>query len=81
MKITVSFFAITREITGEDHVELEVESDNTIQQLWDILGRKYAGLEKHLAESAAAVNNRYAKMNTVLRQGDNISVIPPVCGG
>ncbi len=39
-------------------------------------------LKKWLAECAVAVNDRLVKdLDTPLKEGDKVSLLPPVCGG
>jgi len=43
---------------------------------------KIEGLEKWLNNSAVAVNDELVKdIDFVLKDGDTISILPPVCGG
>ena len=44
--------------------------------------QKDEDLKKWLAECAVAVNDRLVKdLDTPLKEGDKVSLLPPVCGG
>lgn len=63
---------------GEAPLELEIEN---LQELRKILKSdpKYA---KWLESSAVAVNDDIIKdIDTPLKDGDKITILPPVCGG
>ena len=62
----------------KDAVELEAA---TLQDVADQLG-KDDSLKEWLANCAVAVNDTLvASLETPLKEGDKISLLPPVCGG
>ena len=59
---------------------LEVEI-NTLEELSELL-KQDASLQPWLENSAVAVNDVLTKdKSTVLKDGDKVSLLPPVCGG
>jgi molybdopterin synthase sulfur carrier subunit len=63
---------------GKDNLELEITN---ISQLSEIL-KKDDSLTQWLKNSAIAVNDMMIKdKNYPLKDGDRISLLPPVCGG
>lgn len=75
----IKAFGITREIFGGNEVEMEV-SGQTVADLRRLLAQRYPPLEG-LKSLFIAVNHNYADDQTVLRETDEIAVIPPVSGG
>lgn len=79
MRVTVRLFAGARELVGNGTLEQVLGAGATVQDLSDRLFERYPGLcDMRLR---FAVNTRYASMDTVLHEGDQIACIPPVGGG
>ena len=73
MAVTVRLFAGLRERAGWARRELEAA---TVADVWPALG-----LGDEPAGLLYAVNREYAKREQVLREGDEVALIPPVSGG
>jgi molybdopterin converting factor subunit 1 len=80
MTIMALFFASYADAFGRDRLEMEVPKDATVGDLLRQL--RALDPERRLPPSPlVAVNERYARHDHVLRQGDEVAVIPPVAGG
>jgi molybdopterin synthase sulfur carrier subunit len=63
---------------NKEPIELNVVN---LEELAAILSQD-ADLREWLKESAVAVNDEIVKsLNTPLKDGDRVSILPPVCGG
>jgi molybdopterin synthase sulfur carrier subunit len=63
---------------NKEPLELDITNLN---QLSDILKQK-DNLKQWLANSAVAINDILVKdKNHILKSGDKVSLLPPVCGG
>ena len=80
-RIQVRFFAAARDLAGCEHVELEIESGTTIADLRGRLIAQHPALALLLKHSLLAVGQQYATDQTVLADGDEVAMIPPVSGG
>jgi len=78
--IKIKAFGITREIVGKRELVIEMNGDKTVSGLRKILDEKYPGM-KGLKSLLIAVNNEYADDTTLLKDEDEIALIPPVSGG
>lgn len=81
MKIEVQFFSRLRDIVGQPALAREVAAGSTVGDLLATLYAEFpslAGWDKHLL---LAVGLDYVKRDQVLREGDEVSVMPPVQGG
>lgn len=81
MRVTVRLFAILRERAGQSQIDLDVPDGVTAAEAVAELSRQ---LPMPVAESrsiAYAVNRAYVPAATVLRDGDELALIPPVSGG
>ena len=81
MKIRVKFFAYTREIVGEKETEVEVPKGATLSGVMDVLTACFPALERYRKEINMAINHEYAEGDTVLHEGDEVALLPPVSGG
>ena len=80
MKCRIKAFGISREIVGGRNIEFEVTEGQTVAELKKYLMKKYPPLEA-LRSVYIAVNNEYANDQDIVREGDEIALIPPVSGG
>lgn len=81
MKIQVRLFAALREVAGTAHVDQEVASGATVQDLMDSLVAQYPALGAQIKAVRAAVNRQYAPLQAELHDGDEVALVPPVGGG
>jgi molybdopterin converting factor subunit 1 len=80
MEITVLAFGIAKDIFGGPSATVELANNATTADLKASLEEKYPKL-KHLASYMVAVNNEYAKDSGLIKERDEVAVIPPVSGG
>jgi molybdopterin converting factor subunit 1 len=80
MKCTIKAFGITREIVGNRVLEIEVPDGQTVAALKTELMKQYPAFAG-LRSMYIAVNQQYGEDEIVLKEGDEIALIPPVSGG
>ena len=80
IKIQVLLFGITADLLATSSLEIELESNSTIQRFKENLLNTYPQLE-NINSYAIAVNEEYASNETVLKENDVVAIIPPVSGG
>ena len=81
MRVTVRLFARLRDIAGTSELVREANSGDTIGSIWQELVRDYPELEGYQRSVSSAVNADYARMDQVVREGDEVAFLPPVSGG
>ena len=81
MTVTIHLFAHARELIGADRVTVDVPSGSTVAALRAALATSFPTLSSLLASSAVAVNHDFADATHLIREDDEIAVIPPVSGG
>ena len=81
MTITVRFFALARDRAGVDQVQLEVPVIATVDSVSKAIGEKYPSVAPMLPKVAFAINQSYVTADVLLKDGDELAVIPPVSGG
>ena len=80
MKIRVLAFGIARDITNADTIILELPAGSKAGALQAHLQELFPAF-KRLNTLRIAVNAEYADPDTLLRENDEIALIPPVSGG
>ena len=85
IKIKVLFFALAREIAGTRECYITLSNDNNNDITTDILMNEicilYPSLLNIFNQITLAVNRAYIFESTVLKDGDEVALIPPISGG
>ena len=81
MNVRVQFFALYRERAGLKQLSLNLSPGATVSQAVEEVRSLYPALAASTVDIVAAVNAEYATPDLVLREGDDIALIPPVSGG
>jgi len=91
MRVRVLYFGVLREMAGVADEAAELVDGATVGDLLGVLrGRtsnseiddKEEGFDERLWRSlAVAVNREYGSASIVLREGDEVALLPPVSGG
>ena len=76
MKVAVRLFAALRERVGARETALELDEGASVDDVWPALG-----LGEEPAGLVYAVNRTYVERGTLLADGDEVALIPPVSGG
>jgi molybdopterin converting factor subunit 1 len=81
MRVTVRLFARLHDIAGRSEVVYDVTPGATIGSVWHQLAGQFPELGAYERSISSAVNADYARMDQVLREGDEVAFLPPVSGG
>jgi molybdopterin converting factor small subunit len=81
MRIRFLFFALYRDLVGTHGVEFVVPAGATAADAVQALRASERTYERLPAEPAVAVNRAWAPLETRLRDGDELALVPPVAGG
>ena len=77
--VNVRLFAALRELAGASRLEVE---GRTAGQVVDELGARFGDRFAQIASvGSLVVNGERASRSTVLADGDELAVLPPVSGG
>jgi molybdopterin converting factor subunit 1 len=80
IRVRLLFFGKLKEY-GAAERSLELAEGASIQQLLSSLEDESGVPGALLRSSAVAVNREYASTAAVLREGDEVAILPPVSGG
>ena len=81
MKIHLRYFALFREIVGQNKEMLTVDDGASVADVRALLLVRYPRLQPVMERSACAVNHGYVTRDSTLHEGDEVVFIPPVGGG
>lgn len=80
MRIVVSFWGVLRRLAGAERRVLEVGEGADVETLVSALDGD-DGLATELDRCAFAIGTALVPRSHVLRDGDEVAVLPPVSGG
>jgi molybdopterin converting factor small subunit len=66
---------------GQGRLDLELPERSTLGDALDLFYERHAPLRPHRPTARPAIGQEYARGDASLRDGDEISLIPPVQGG
>jgi len=81
MRVGVTLFAQLRDLAGAGDMTVEVPDDAHAREVWQALVVRCPELAPFGTSVSCAVNAEYAKLDTVVRAGDEVAFLPPVSGG
>lgn len=81
MRVLVKFFASVEELVGCSETWVLLEEPATVADLQRQLENLFPSLRDISNALAFAVNQEYAYPETVLAEGDEVALIPPISGG
>lgn len=79
-RIHIRFFGPARDLAGSAELSLDVEDNTTVGQIAGVIADNYPDLGRAVGVRLA-VNREYVALDRVLRDRDEVAVIPPVSGG
>ena len=80
MTVTLLLFASYADALGVSSVDMELPRASTVGELLATI-RSRPGAERLPPKPLVAVNQAYARLDSIVRDGDEVALIPPVAGG
>jgi molybdopterin converting factor subunit 1 len=81
IRVNVKFFAVARDIAGNDEVFLTLPDGSTTSDVLASLEATYPRLRDWKGRLRLALNCDYAPGTVILHDRDEVAIIPPVSGG
>jgi molybdopterin converting factor small subunit len=81
MKISVKFYSFFRELAGAGEMSLEVPAGSRLRDLTQAIYEKAPKLRPMEKSTLKAVGLEYQDDHYLLKDGDEVSLFPPVQGG
>ncbi len=80
MQVRVQFWGVMLRLAGTEHRSLMLDEGACVSDLQQLLQQDPAFVGT-LERCAWAIGDELVRRDTVLRDGDEVSVLPPVSGG
>jgi molybdopterin converting factor subunit 1 len=81
IRIKVLFFATLRDRAGTKSFELEIPDNTTVQDLKNLVVASYPGLHETMDTVVISVNREFAFDESIVPDGAEVAMFPPVSGG
>jgi molybdopterin converting factor subunit 1 len=81
MRVRVLYFGVLKDVTGHSRVEMELKDGTSVEDLLARHRGSGAAAGSIWDSIAVAVNQEYARVEDVLKDGDEVALLPPVSGG
>lgn len=81
MRVTVLFFGVLKEMLQGESQALDLPAGSTVDAVLDHYRKLLPQQPKLWSSLAIAVNQSYAVTGCLLRDGDEVALLPPVSGG
>jgi len=81
MSIRVLFFASLADITGMQETTVEAARFTDICSIFAKFAAEHPGLEARRSSVLLALNSEFARMESKVKDGDEVAFFPPVSGG
>lgn len=81
MRVNVLYFGTLKDLFALQQEPLNLPEGATVELLLSLLRAQTSKQSDIWRTLAVAVNRDYAGLSTVLREGDEVALLPPVSGG
>ncbi|MGA2905517.1 MAG: molybdenum cofactor biosynthesis protein MoaE [Candidatus Korobacteraceae bacterium] len=81
MQVKVRYFGMLKEIAGRDQEVVQLGDGSRLADLFAQLQQRIPKLNEFRGSIALAVNYEYSDGTAVLRDNDEVALVPPVSGG
>ena len=81
MRVHVLYFGVLRAFFKNERDLVDLEPGTDVAGLMKVLRGRVEGIAGVWGSLAVAVNREYAGVSTVLQDGDEVALLPPVSGG
>ena len=81
MRVRLLLFAGLREAVGQKDMLLELDPGASLQQLMTRVEAQFPAVAKYQGRLLVSLNEKRAAMDTLLEEGDEVALLPPMSGG
>ena len=81
--VTVKYFANLKQMAGKDEDQFDISEGTTLAQLSDLIKQSVPQLGDMVREKKVMISLNYdvVPLDTVVKDGDEIALLPPFSGG
>src|ERR1700737_550718 len=81
MQVRILFFGVLKDLAGQTTDSVSLPGGATLREVFSHYEQRMPSLSSLKASIAMSVNQEYASLETKLKDGDEIALLPPVSGG
>jgi molybdopterin converting factor subunit 1 len=81
VRISILYFATVKDATGIRMESIDLSNDTSIREMLSKISTIYPKLKHILNNIQISVNYKIVDLNTVLKEGDEVALLPPISGG
>jgi molybdopterin converting factor subunit 1 len=81
MRVKVLLFGQLKDIVGKDEESLDLAPGTKLAAVMEHYAERYSKFQGLTKSIACSINQEYALGTAVLREGDEVGLLPPVSGG
>lgn len=81
IQITVLYFASAKDATGKRRESIKLPEDTTIKELLLKISSTHPRIRNTLNSMQIAVNYKVVDIYSILKEADEVALLPPVSGG
>jgi molybdopterin converting factor subunit 1 len=79
--ITVLYFAGAKDAAGKRRESIKLPEDTTIKELLLVISSTHPRIRNILNSMQIAVNYKVVDVDAILKEADEVALLPPVSGG
>lgn len=81
--VKIRFFAMLKNKVGQEEVKLDVPENISLEKFKQILKKEFPAITEFLDKKSImiSVNQEFATNNTMIKDGDEVALLPPFSGG
>ncbi len=79
--VTIRVFGRYKDITNKEMIQLNIGKGNTLGDVIYCFVKQYPAAEKDKCNIMVSKNKMYASYDTIIAEGDEITLSPPVVSG
>lgn len=81
MRARILLFSVIKDLLQRDVIDVEIPTGSTVEGLFAEIVHIYPAVAPWQKVARIAINATYVANQTVVHEGDEIALIPPVAGG
>jgi molybdopterin converting factor subunit 1 len=81
MSVRVLFFATYAELAGRERIDLSLAGPTSVTELLRQLRDEIPGTARIPERPLIAVNQVHARLDSMVQDGDEVALLPPMAGG
>ncbi len=80
--VTIKFFAMLKNKAGTDEITISIPKQITLNEFKEVIKKEFPPIGEFIDKNIMiSVNQEIAASDTVIKDGDEVALLPPFSGG